>query len=142
MLCERLGELLSFFDLTITQFTKRIGLSNAYGSQLLSGKADNPSESVYHRIASEFHVNIDWLKTGQGSMFEGDAALTRAASFVKGYYDMPEDVRNAISLIMEYSKYRRLYEELKEKSAEAMTIMDKYKAGELVEKGGCPKDKA
>ena len=52
--------------LTKTEFAKRIKVSQQHVSRLtLDG---NPSERTICDIASEFNINEDWLRTGEGPM--------------------------------------------------------------------------
>lgn len=117
MLYERLRKLLAFYDINISYFAKRIGVSKAYAGLLVNGKSDKPKEQLYNRIASEFHVNLDWLMFGIGDMFEGDPAMTRAAAFIEAYYELTEAQKDALCLFLQQARHHRLYLQLMEQKA-------------------------
>lgn len=48
-------------------FGKRIGLTGATISRLESGDR-KPTEAIILSICREFHINKDWLRTGEGKM--------------------------------------------------------------------------
>ncbi len=50
------------------QFAESIGLSKAMVSQMLSGKR-NISRETLNKISTLYNVNLEWLTTGNGSMF-------------------------------------------------------------------------
>jgi transcriptional regulator with XRE-family HTH domain len=56
-------------QLNKSDFTTLLGISKAYVTELESGKKTTISNSLAKLIAYEFHVNFDWLLTGQGSMY-------------------------------------------------------------------------
>lgn len=53
-------------NLTKTEFAKRIKVSQQHVSRLTFD--GNPSERTICDIASEFNINEDWLRTGEGPM--------------------------------------------------------------------------
>ena len=77
---ERLERL--FADLGINQidFARRIGFTQSYLSQILSGSKKSPSPRFFDVIRREFNVNPEWLKTGKGGVF-----------FVPGTEEQAED---------------------------------------------------
>lgn len=54
-------------NLTLEQFSARIGISAPALSRIESGK-NNPSRSTIVSICREFGVNEEWLRTGEGDM--------------------------------------------------------------------------
>ena len=55
-------------NLVQTEFSKRLGISQNYLSQIESG-AKEPSDMIIIAICREYHVSEDWLRTGEGEMF-------------------------------------------------------------------------
>lgn len=55
-------------NLTQEAFGQRIGITKAAISKIESGNA-NPSEQTLLSICREFNVNEEWLRTGNGEMF-------------------------------------------------------------------------
>lgn len=64
----RIAEVIRASGLTKTAFSKRIGLSQPFVSQLASGDAA-PSDRTIVDICREFGVSEHWLRTGEGEMF-------------------------------------------------------------------------
>ena len=64
---DRISQLIDSENLKKTQFAERIGISQAYVSQICSG-ARTPSDRTVSDICREFHVRREWLETGEGAM--------------------------------------------------------------------------
>lgn len=75
---ERLKELRKSLSMTLKEFGKRLGVSDAAISRLEKGER-NLTEQMILAICREFNVNENWLRTGSGEM-----------------YDLPEDETAAI----------------------------------------------
>lgn len=65
---SRISTVIKSSGLTKTAFSKKIGLSQPFVSQLASGDA-SPSDRTIVDICREFGVSEHWLRTGQGEMF-------------------------------------------------------------------------
>lgn len=65
---SRISAVIRSSGLTKTAFSKKIGLSQPFVSQLASGDA-SPSDRTIVDICREFGVSEQWLRTGQGEMF-------------------------------------------------------------------------
>ena len=78
---ERIRELRKHLNMTMDEFGARIGLSKAAISLIESGRNGTRDQTVY-AICREFGVNEDWLRTGEGEMFEQtrETVLDRLAS--------------------------------------------------------------
>lgn len=63
---DRISSVVEGSGLKKTAFAAKIGISPPSLSTILSGKT-NPSRQTVLSIAREFHVNHDWLVTGEGS---------------------------------------------------------------------------
>ena len=66
---DRIREVREHFGLSMEKFGSRIGIGKASISLLESGK-NNPSIQTIALICREFGVNEQWLRTGDGEMFE------------------------------------------------------------------------
>lgn len=64
----RISALIEALGVKKTFFAERIKVSQAFVSQMCSG-AKVPSDRTIADICREFHVNEDWLRTGEGEMF-------------------------------------------------------------------------
>ena len=68
MLKERLKALRKELRLTQQEFADRVGISRGNIGAYEVGK-NAPSDAVISLICREFHVNEEWLRTGNGEMF-------------------------------------------------------------------------
>lgn len=68
MLKERLKALRKELHLTQQEFADRVGISRGNIGAYEVGK-NAPSDAVISLICREFHVNEEWLRTGNGEMF-------------------------------------------------------------------------
>lgn len=64
---DRISYLIDSEKLKKTQFAERVGLSQAYVSQICGG-VRTPSGRTIDDICREFHVRREWLETGEGPM--------------------------------------------------------------------------
>lgn len=65
---ERLKALRKELHLTQQEFADRVGISRGNIGAYEVGK-NAPSDAVISLICREFHVNEEWLRTGNGEMF-------------------------------------------------------------------------
>lgn len=65
---SRISTVIKSSGLTKTAFSKKIGLSQPFVSQLASGDA-SPSDRTIVDICREFGVSEHWIRTGEGEMF-------------------------------------------------------------------------
>ena len=66
---ERIRNLRKALNLTQVEFSKRIRLSQSHLTSVETGKR-KLTDPVSKLICSEFNVNEQWLRTGEGEMFE------------------------------------------------------------------------
>lgn len=64
----RINALLSAVSIKKVEFSRRLGISQAYASEITSG-AKTPGDRLIRDICREFDVNEAWLRTGEGEMF-------------------------------------------------------------------------
>lgn len=55
-------------DLSMESFGRRIGINKSSVSGIENGR-QNPAERTLKLISREFHVNYDWLSTGEGEIY-------------------------------------------------------------------------
>lgn len=65
---DRLKKIRKEKGLTLKQFGKAIGITDASVSQMETGKSGLSNQTI-HSICREFDINEDWLRTGKGEMF-------------------------------------------------------------------------
>ena len=66
---DRIKAIRKYYDLTQTEFGDRIGVK---GNTITNYENDlrNPSDAIIVSICREFNVNEEWLRTGNGEMFQ------------------------------------------------------------------------
>lgn len=64
---ERIKLIRKSRNITQAKFSKELGISQAYVSKLEKDK-ENPSDLLLNFIAYRYCVNLEWLKTGQGTI--------------------------------------------------------------------------
>ncbi len=66
---ERIKKLRKYLDLTQQKFGERLGIKGNTVAQYELGR-NEPIDAVLSLICREFNVNEEWLRTGDGEMFE------------------------------------------------------------------------
>ena len=93
---ERLRELRSALNLTQQEFADRIGIKRGTVANYELGR-NEPIDAVVSLICREFHVSEDWLRNGNGDMFEKldrDQAITEFAAGILA--DEPDSFRKRL----------------------------------------------
>lgn len=101
---DRIREVRDHFGLSMEKFGSRIGIGKASISLLESGK-NNPSVQTIALICREFGVNEQWLRTGEGEMFE----QTRASVLdrLSTEYDLSREQRSVIEAFLDLDPQER-----------------------------------
>jgi transcriptional regulator with XRE-family HTH domain len=68
-LSERISAVIESLGMKKTAFAERLNVSQAFISQLCSG-TKQPSDRTISDICREFNVSEEWLRTGEGEMFQ------------------------------------------------------------------------
>lgn len=154
---DRIREVREHFGLSMEKFGSRIGIGKASISLLESGK-NNPSIQTIALICREFGVNEQWLRTGEGEMFE----QTRASVLdrLSTEYDLSREQRSVIEAFLDLDPQERdvilkyvhnVFDRSAESAAQSTAVPDKeaqriaesdeFKAlrekNELPENGSC-----
>ncbi|MCI8311977.1 MAG: helix-turn-helix transcriptional regulator [Lachnospiraceae bacterium] len=120
---ERIRKLRKTLELTQQEFGKRIGMKRNSIALIEGGR--NTSEQTIFAICREFNVNEEWLRTGNGKMFnlvpEEDLYSKAAASILKDndalaiealklYFELsPEAKKSVTDYILQLSDMIRKY---------------------------------
>ena len=70
---DRLKELRNALGITQVKFAERIAISTSYISEV-EGGIKEINERVLRLIIAEFNANGNWMRTGEGSMFNEDVS--------------------------------------------------------------------
>lgn len=128
---DRIREVREHFGLSMEKFGSRIGIGKASISLLESGK-NNPSVQTITLICREFGVNEQWLRTGEGEMFE----QTRASVLdrLSMEYDLSREQRSVIEAFLDLDPQERdvilkyvhnVFDRSAESAAQSTVIPDK-----------------
>lgn len=111
---ERIKRLRKELKLTQQQFADKIKVKRNTVATYEMGRSV-PSDSAIALICKTFHVNEDWLRNGNGEMFEELPEDVEKAAFVSSLLDADNDpFYNIIQEIM------RTFDELSPKSQEVI----------------------
>ena len=128
---DRIREVREHFGLSMEKFGSRIGIGKSSISLLESGK-NNPSVQTITLICREFGVNEQWLRTGEGEMFE----QTRASVLdrLSTEYDLSREQRSVIEAFLDLDPQERdvilkyvhnVFDRSAESAAQSTAIPDK-----------------
>ena len=128
---DRIREVREHFGLSMEKFGSRIGIGKASISLLESGK-NNPSVQTITLICREFGVNEQWLRTGEGELFE----QTRASVLdrLSTEYDLSREQRSVIEAFLDLDPQERdvilkyvhnVFDRSAESAAQSTAIPDK-----------------
>ena len=84
----RIFELRNRLDLTQTEFGEKIGLTRNAIAAYERGNA-NPTGTAIMAIVTVFHVNREWLETGEGDMFDQSYEQVETARMIEAISDSP-----------------------------------------------------
>ena len=68
---QRIKESRIALGLSQSKFAKRIAISSSYVAEMETYKK-LASERIIRLVVAEFNINDTWLRTGNGSMFDGE----------------------------------------------------------------------
>jgi transcriptional regulator with XRE-family HTH domain len=111
----RINEIVGKSGLTKTDFSKRLGISQPYLSQLCSG-VKTPSDRTITDICREFGCNEVWLRTGEGEPFQErtreEAIMRFAVQTVKGSNEFRKALAAMLSRMTpeDWENLERLYD--------------------------------
>jgi transcriptional regulator with XRE-family HTH domain len=101
---ERIKELRIALDMTQESFSQRLGIKrNTIGNYETGNRV--PSNQIIFSICREFNVNEEWLRTGNGEMFNARSTDEELAYIVGSAIPAaPEYVKNTFIALGKLSK--------------------------------------
>jgi len=108
---DTIGERIKYFresnGMTAKEFGARIGIGNSSVSKIEKG-VNGTTDQTVKSICREFHVREQWLRTGEGEMYEQDTpassidrilkesgATGLEAEVIKAYLELSPELRKA-----------------------------------------------
>lgn len=88
-----------------SEFARKINVTPGYISKLGKNPEQTPSERTIIDICKTFNVSYEWLKTGQGEMFEG--ASDTAINALANAYNLDNIDKEIVSAYVKMSPQER-----------------------------------
>ena len=88
---DRIAYIVEQSGLSKTDFADKINVSQQYISKLI--RTGNPSNSTIADICDTFHVNREWLETGDGTPFRPMSRSDEISTFIGGILSSDNDFR-------------------------------------------------
>lgn len=113
---QRIRLLRKSLKLTQSNFARKIGIGATAISKLEKGE-NTPSDQTILSICREFNVNEQWLRTGEGEMFDTSSTFSLdeyakqrnmsnlEKDIIKCYLELPNDTRTQV--LNHFSNYFR-----------------------------------
>lgn len=92
---ERIAYVIKHLNLKKVDFAKRLGISQAFVSQMCSGVA-KPSDRTISDICREFGCDEVWLRTGEGEPFRRETDQEKIMKFAVRTVKGSDDFRKAL----------------------------------------------
>ncbi len=108
----RIYELIQALNIKKVRFAERLGVDQSYITKLTAGRG-NPSDRLISSICREFNVNENWLRNGEGEMFNTtpETLIDKLAKeyqldelgrdIMMGYLQLSENERIAVNQLMQ-----------------------------------------
>ena len=87
---DRLRSFRKAIGLNQKQFAAKLGLSQSGYSPYESGQYEI-SERLIMQISQTFHLNGEWLMTGEGDMMQASEISNELEAFMRTFEKLPED---------------------------------------------------
>ena len=130
---ERLTQYLKHKKISISEFCRTIGVSNAYVSSIRKSIAPDKLQGIALNYPD---LDIQWLMTGNGDMIKGNQVVNESGIVFQGnsnlenspidnrhyYSDSPDVLRAQIDLLDERIKEKDA--QIKEKDAQIKQLLD------------------
>lgn len=101
---KRVKELRKALGLTLEKFGERVGVTKVAISNIEKGNR-NVTEQMFKSICREFNANSEWLRTGQGEMFnelpEEDEVALIVSELLEENNPFYKRIKNAIKVYMD-----------------------------------------
>ena len=79
------------------QFSKRIYLSQSFYGEIELGN-QQVNDRVFHLVDTQFNVNKEWLKTGNGEMFSSPPPDVKLERLIEIYNNLDEQLQDYLLL--------------------------------------------
>lgn len=90
-IAERILKIIENKQLTLSQFAETLKVTPAYVSKIKKYPETVPSDRIISDICRIYHVNENWLRTGEGSMFQERTREIEIAEMTAAMYKADEN---------------------------------------------------
>lgn len=87
---ERIKRIRNSLNISQTDFAQKLSISRSAVCKMESGE-NYPSEQTIKLMCSEFSVNEEWLRTGNGKMFKSRTREQEIGAFVNEVMELNDD---------------------------------------------------
>jgi transcriptional regulator with XRE-family HTH domain len=92
---ERLKEIRTSLGLSQREFSKKIYITQSFYGDIELGKK-KLNDRIAQLISTQYNVNRNWLKTGDGEMFSSPPPDTRKERLIEIYNQLPEWLQDCL----------------------------------------------
>jgi len=92
---DRLKQVRKHFKLSIRDFSKEIHYSHSVYGQVEYGNRE-PNDRILQLISSKFNVNLDWIVTGKGEMFDPQPKDMRLEKILEIYNTIDQTLKDCL----------------------------------------------
>jgi transcriptional regulator with XRE-family HTH domain len=92
---ERIKEIRTTLGISQREFSKQIYIAQSFYGDIELGKK-NLNDRIIQLISSQFNVNKDWIKTGEGEMFTAPPPDIRRERLIEIYNQLPEWLQDCL----------------------------------------------
>jgi len=92
---DRLRQIRGHFNLSMREFSKKIGYSHSLYGAIECGKRD-PTDRIIDLIVSKFNINRNWIFKGEGEMINSNQSDLRLNRILEIYNTIDDSLKNAL----------------------------------------------
>jgi transcriptional regulator with XRE-family HTH domain len=92
---ERLKDIRMSLGISQREFSKRIYITQSFYGDIELGKK-NINDRIIQLISTQFNVNKEWIKTGEGEMFTAPPPDIRRERLIEIYNQLPEWLQDCL----------------------------------------------
>jgi transcriptional regulator with XRE-family HTH domain len=92
---ERIKEIRTTLGLSQREFAKRIYITQSFYGDIELGKK-NINDRIIQLISTQFNVNKEWIKTGEGEIFSAPPPDIRRERLIEIYNQLPKWLQDCL----------------------------------------------
>jgi transcriptional regulator with XRE-family HTH domain len=92
---ERIKEIRTSLGISQREFSKRIYITQSFYGDIELGKK-NINDRIIQLISTQFNVNKEWIKTGEGEIFTAPPPDIKRERLIEIYNQLPEWLQDCL----------------------------------------------